>query len=114
MRANIYGRRMGCFWGVEFKLLSSKCIPEVARHSNKKFGDKKVQFYRGLTFAPSNKNESQFQWSLDELFRGVEFKILSLKFIPEVVRYYQMRLCRIWSRNAENSSALFYVVKRVT
>jgi hypothetical protein len=27
---------------------------------------------------------------------------------------YQMRLCRIWSRNAENSSALFYVVKRVT
>jgi hypothetical protein len=28
--------------------------------------------------------------------------------------YYQMWLCRIWSRNAENSSALFYVVKRVT
>jgi hypothetical protein len=28
--------------------------------------------------------------------------------------YYQMRLCRIWSRNAENSSALFYVVKNVT
>jgi hypothetical protein len=28
--------------------------------------------------------------------------------------YYQMRLCRIWSRNAEKSSALFYVVKNVT
>jgi hypothetical protein len=28
--------------------------------------------------------------------------------------YYQMQLCCIWSRNAENSSALLYVVKRVT
>jgi hypothetical protein len=28
--------------------------------------------------------------------------------------YYQMRLCRIWSRNAENFSALFYVLKNVT
>jgi hypothetical protein len=28
--------------------------------------------------------------------------------------YYQMRLCSIWSRDAENSSALFYVVKNVT
>jgi hypothetical protein len=32
----------------------------------------------------------------------------------EGVSYYQMRLCRIWSKNAENSSALFYVVKNVT
>jgi hypothetical protein len=28
--------------------------------------------------------------------------------------YYQMQLCRIWSRNADNSSALFYEVKNVT
>jgi hypothetical protein len=28
--------------------------------------------------------------------------------------YYQMRLCGIWSRNAKNFSALFYVVKNVT
>jgi hypothetical protein len=28
--------------------------------------------------------------------------------------YYQMRLCRIWSRKAKNFSALFYVVKSVT
>jgi hypothetical protein len=38
----------------------------------------------------------------------------SLEGVVLVSYYYQMRLCRIWSRNAENSSALFYVVKNVT
>jgi hypothetical protein len=43
---------------------------------------------------------------------GLESYSHSFFLICTNVSYYQMRLCRIWSRNAENSSALFLCSKK--
>jgi hypothetical protein len=40
--------------------------------------------------------------------------LVDYKSFHQYISCYQMRLCRIWSRNAKNFSALFYVVKSVT
>jgi hypothetical protein len=42
------------------------------------------------------------------LFKSISANIETFIFFDA---FYQMRLSRIWSRNAENSSALFYLVK---
>jgi hypothetical protein len=50
--------------------------------------------------------------SIQHSFIGAKSRFpLTWSIVSKKSSYYQMRLCCIWSRNAENSSPLFYVVK---